>query len=214
MTTSSPWAEYTPSSSSTEAELEDAMSDAAYSTVWTHVSAAADPFDEDFQDSFDTVASDPGGGDEADYPPGATRLHVEATDTEPSSVGEYVAMPGVPGRGVCLLTLVALGGCAAADLALARGITMFFDLCFVTVCLVASMSVRRRDLFTTGVLPPLVFAAVVGAVAVLSPGTFVQFGGAFKAFMTGLAEHAPGLVAGYAVALVTVGSRVGASRAR
>jgi hypothetical protein len=214
MTTSSSWAEYNPSSSSPEAELEDAVSDAAYSTVWTHVSAAADQLDEDYRDSSDTAASEPGRGDTDDYPSGASRGEVKATDTEPSRVGEYIAMPGIPGRGVCLLTLVALGGCAAADLALARGITMFFDLCFVTVCLVASMSVRRRDLFTTGVLPPLVFAAVVGAVAILSPGTFVQVGGAFKAFMTGLAEHAPGLVAGYAVALVTVGSRVGASRAR
>jgi hypothetical protein len=109
---------------------------------------------------------------------------------------------------------VAAGGCAVLDLALTRGITLFFDLCFVTICLVAAMSVRRRDLFTTGVMPPLIFAAVVGVVAALSPGTFVAFGGASKAFMTGLAQHAPGLVAGYAVALLTVGSRVSASRGR
>jgi hypothetical protein len=135
-------------------------------------------------------------------------------DSEPSRVGEYAAMPGIPGRGVCLLTIVAAGGCAVLDLALTRGITLFFDLCFVTICLIAAMSVRRRDLFTTGVMPPLIFAAVVGAVAAISPGTFVAFGGASKAFMTGLAQHAPGLVAGYAVALLTVGSRVSASRGR
>jgi hypothetical protein len=135
-------------------------------------------------------------------------------DKEPSRVGEYTTMPGIPGRGVCLLTIVAAGGCAVLDLALTRGITLFFDLCFVTICLVAAMSVRRRDLFTTGVMPPLIFAAVVGVVAALSPDTFVAFGGASKAFMTGLAQHAPGLVAGYAVALLTVGSRVSASRGR
>jgi hypothetical protein len=135
-------------------------------------------------------------------------------DNEPSRVGEYTAMPGIPGRGICLLTIVAAGGCAVLDLALTRGITLFFDLCFVTICLIAAMSVRRRDLFTTGVMPPLIFAAVVGVVAALSPGTFVAFGGASKAFMTGLAQHAPGLVAGYAVALLTVGSRVSASRGR
>jgi Domain of unknown function (DUF6542) len=211
MTTSSSWAEYTPSTSA-DVELELEPSDAAYSTVWTHVSAPGGRVEEDEQDN--ATAAELGDGDvAAGYFHGATQLHAE-TDTEPGRVGEYTAMPGIPGRGVCLLTLVTLGGCAAVDLALTRGITMFFDLCFVTVCLVASMSVRRRDLFTTGVLPPLVFAAVVGVVAVLSPGTFVQFGGAFKAFMTGLAAHASGLVAGYAVALVTVGSRVGASRAR
>jgi hypothetical protein len=135
-------------------------------------------------------------------------------DNESSRVGEYTAMAGIPGRGVCLLTIAAAGGCALVDVALTRGITLFFDLCFVTICLVAAMSVRRRDLFTTGVMPPLIFAAVVGVVAALSPGTFVAFGGASKAFMTGLAQHAPGLVAGYAVALLTVGSRISASRGR
>jgi hypothetical protein len=159
--------------------------------------------------------ADPPDADEPDaYQEATGRLADDEYDTEPSRVGEYTAMPGIPGRGVCLLTIVAAGGCALVDLALTRGITLFFDLCFVTICLVAAMSVRRRDLFTTGVMPPLIFAAVVGVVAALSPGTFVAFGGASKAFMTGLAQHAPGLVAGYAVALLTVGSRVSASRRR
>jgi uncharacterized protein DUF6542 len=161
------------------------------------------------------VASYHPDADEPDaYQEAAGGVAEDEYDTEPSRVGEYTAMPGIPGRGVCLLTIVAAGGCALVDLALTRGITLFFDLCFVTICLVAAMSVRRRDLFTTGVMPPLIFAAVVGVVAALSPGTFVAFGGASKAFMTGLAQHAPGLVAGYAVALLTVGSRVSASRRR
>lgn len=156
-----------------------------------------------------------GPDDEADpYQDPTGSLADDEFDNDPSRVGEYTAMPGIPGRGVCLLTIVAAGSCAVLDLALTRGITLFFDLCFVTICLVAAMSVRRRDLFTTGVMPPLIFAAVVGVVAALSPGTFVAFGGASKAFMTGLAQHAPGLVAGYAVALLTVGSRVSASRGR
>jgi Domain of unknown function (DUF6542) len=154
-----------------------------------------------------------GPDDEADEDRDPTgSLADDEFDNDPSRVGEYTAMPGIPGRGVCLLTIVAAGSCAVLDLALTRGITLFFDLCFVTICLVAALSVRRRDLFTTGVMPPLIFAAVVGVVAALSPGTFVAFGGASKAFMTGLAQHAPGLVAGYAVALLTVGSRVSASR--
>lgn len=133
--------------------------------------------------------------------------------TEHHYVGEYAAMPGMPGRGVVLLSLLAVGGCAGLNLVLARGITMFFDLCFITVCLVAAMAVRRRDLFTTGVLPPLMLAAVVAIVALTNPGVFVQVGGASKAFMAGLAEHSTGLVAGYAAALVTVAGRVSASRA-
>jgi hypothetical protein len=216
----------------------------AYSTVWTHVSvpdedveayssrSGVDDSDAGYGErnaagadygERSVAVADHGalGADVAGHRPDADpyqeamgSLADDEYDAEPSMVGEYTAMPGIPGRGVCLLTIVAVGGCALADLALTRGISLFFDLCFVTICLVAAMSVRRRDLFTTGVMPPLVFAAVIGVVAALSPGTFVAFGGASKAFMTGLAQHAPGLVAGYAVALLTVGSRVSASRGR
>jgi hypothetical protein len=164
--------------------------------------------------SADVAGYGPDSDDADPYREPTGSLADDGFDNEPSRVGEYTTMPGIPGRGVCLLTIVAAGGCAVLDLALTRGITLFFDLCFVTICLVAAMSVRRRDLFTTGVMPPLIFAAVVGVVAALSPGTFVAFGGASKAFMTGLAQHAPGLVSGYAVALLTVGSRVSASRGR
>jgi hypothetical protein len=218
------WAEFIPSSAA-EAD-RDAPSDDApstYSTVWTHVSVPAETSDDTAEDldseaadglstaiDGDDWSSDVGGYD-TDID---DEVRGDVDELAHGRVSEYTAMPGIPGRGVCMLSLVAVGVCAGLDLALTSAITMFFDLCFVTVCLVASMAVRRRDLFTTGVLPPLLFAAVMGIVAVSSPETFVQVGGAFKAFMTGLAVHAPALVAGYAVALISVGSRVSASRAR
>ncbi len=127
---------------------------------------------------------------------------------------EYVAMPGMPGRGVVLTTGVATGCVAALDFALTGGLTIFFDLCFVVICLVAAMAVRRHDLFSTAVLPPLVYAATIGAVAVLAPTTFVEASGLSKTFMTGLTGHAGALVAGYAVALVTVGGRVASTPRR
>jgi hypothetical protein len=243
MTISPQWAEYIPSTPVDESvDAASGRAPTAYSTVWTHVSVpdeeaesypgasgganeAARVTDHGPQNA-DAAATDYGAEsagvgaharDAADpdrYHDTVGSVTDDGYDAEPSRVGEYAAMPGIPGRGVCLLTIVAAGGCAVIDLALTRGITLFFDLCFVTICLVAAMAVRRRDLFTTGVMPPLIFAAVVGVVAALSPGTFVAFGGASKAFMTGLAQHAPGLVAGYAVALLTVGSRVSTSRGR
>jgi hypothetical protein len=231
MTISPQWAEYIPSTPVDESvDAASGRAPTAYSTVWTHVSVpdeeaesypgasggdseAARVTDHGPQNA-DAAATDYGAESAARYPDPVGSVTDDGYDAEPSRVGEYAAMPGIPGRGVCLLTIVAAGGCAVVDLALTRGITLFFDLCFVTICLVAAMAVRRRDLFTTGVMPPLIFAAVVGVVAALSPGTFVAFGGASKAFMTGLAQHAPGLVAGYAVALLTVGSRVSTSRGR
>jgi hypothetical protein len=129
-------------------------------------------------------------------------------------VSEYVAMPGLPARGVIVSALVAAAACAAADLFLTGKLTMFFDLCFIVVCLVSAMAVRRRDFFTTGVLPPLLFAAVVAILAFRNPATFVQAGGLGKAFMTGLAQHATALVSGYAIALAALACRLGASRMR
>jgi hypothetical protein len=214
MSISPHWAEYIPSSVADEdRDPLPETAESAYSTVWTHVSVPAET-----TDAAQEVDAESDDAPYRDVDPPPTEVddesYVDDAEVSPGRVSEYTAMPGIPGRGVCLLSLLGVGVCAALDLVVARGITMFFDLCFVTVCLVASMAVRRRDLFTTGVLPPLLYAAVLGVVAVASPGTFVQFAGASKAFMTGLAEHAPALVAGYAVALLTVGSRVSASRTR
>jgi uncharacterized protein DUF6542 len=136
--------------------------------------------------------------------------NVRSDDDLPAT--EYVSMPGMPGRGVILLTTVSAGGCAGLDFVLTGTLTIFFDLCFVVVCLVATMAVRRHDIFTTGVLPPLVFAAVIGAVALIAPSTFVATGALSTVFLTGLTQHAWALIAGYGVALLTVGGRIGAQR--
>lgn len=150
--------------------------------------------------------------DRAGYPTG----HTDPADTD-NQVGrgtEYVTTPGIPGRGVVLLTAMAAGGCAALDFALTGGLTIFFDLCFVVICLVAAMAVRRHDVFAAGVLPPLVFAGVIATIALLRPTVFIADGDLSKVFLTGLAAHADALVAGYAVALLTVGGRVASSRKR
>lgn len=116
--------------------------------------------------------------------------------------------PGIPGRGVVLISALATVSCAGLNVALTGRLTIFFDLCFVVVALTSAMSALRRDLFTVGVLPPLLFAAVVGAIALTAPETFVATGAMSKAFLTGLAAHAVGLVAAYGVALAVVICRV------
>ena len=139
---------------------------------------------------------------------------VHSASVESDVVGtELPATSRITGRGVVVLSMVAVSATAALNVALAQGFTLFFDLCFVAVCLVAAMAVSQRDLFTTGVLPPLLLAAVVGGAALINPTLFGDVPGAYEAVMTGLAQHAPALVAGYAVALATLGGRVVAARA-
>ncbi len=124
------------------------------------------------------------------------------------------AAEGVSGRGLVVLSAVAAAAIAGFDLWITQGrLSFFFDLCFVVLCLVAAMAVRRSDLFTAGVLPPLLFGGVIAAVAVLAPSAFEAAARVDKVFLTGLAGHASGLVAGYAVALLTVAARTAASRA-
>jgi hypothetical protein len=132
-------------------------------------------------------------------------------DAEPPLAVEYGTAPGLPGRGVIVASLLASVLCAAADCAMTSTLTMFFDLCFITVCLVGAMGVRREDLFTTSVLAPLALAAVVFLVSVGVPDAFGP-GGLSRVFFVGLAAHAGALVCGYGVALAVVGGRVAAAR--
>lgn len=119
---------------------------------------------------------------------------------------------GLPARALILTTVLATGACAVLDLGLTAGrMTFFFDLCFVVICLVAAMAVRREDLFTAGVLPPLVFASVIAVVAVAAPQAFESSPGISRVFLSGLASHAAGLVGGYAIALLAVAARMAGS---
>jgi hypothetical protein len=93
-------------------------------------------------------------------------------------------------------------------------LTFFFDLCFVVICLVSTMAVKRADLFTAGVLPPLLYAGVVAVLTVVAPSAFATGAGFSKVFLTGLADHAVGLVSGYAIALLTVATRVAVNAPR
>jgi hypothetical protein len=117
---------------------------------------------------------------------------------------------GIPGRGVIVVSSAAAGLAVLTDFALTGGLSMYFDLWFVVICLVGAMAVRRGDLFTTGVLAPLLFGGLIAVISVVAPATFAASGGFGTVFPTGLTEHANALIAGYGVALFTVACRLNA----
>lgn len=122
---------------------------------------------------------------------------------------------GLSGRGVVVVGAASAAACTIVDLALTAGrLTFFFDLCFVVICLVTTLAVRRRDLFTAGVLPPLLYGGLIAVLSVVAPSTITSGAGISKVFLTGLADHAFGLVSGYAVALLAVAARVASSNTR
>ncbi|MGA8247046.1 MAG: DUF6542 domain-containing protein [Nocardioides sp.] len=104
---------------------------------------------------------------------------------------------------------------AAAEIAFVGHLRLFFDLCFVVICLGAAVMVRPRDFFTVGVLPPLLMFATMTVVALNGPQVIAtRHDGVVQAVVTGLAHHSMGLFAGYAVCLLTLLVRQRAATAR
>jgi hypothetical protein len=91
---------------------------------------------------------------------------------------------------------------ATVEITLVGHLRLFFDLCFVLVCLAAAVMVRPRDFFTVGVLPPLLMFGTMVIVALNGPKVVATpHDGVVQAVITGLAHHSMGLFAGYAVCL-------------
>jgi hypothetical protein len=94
---------------------------------------------------------------------------------------------------------------AAAEITAAFRLGLFFDMSFVAVCLMAATTVRPRDFFTVGVLPPLLMLGTMLLVALNGTDVIAaRHDSVVQAVITGLAHHSVGLFVGYAVCLVTL----------
>ncbi|HET7430448.1 MAG TPA: DUF6542 domain-containing protein [Nocardioides sp.] len=102
------------------------------------------------------------------------------------------------------LTLTA----AAVEITLVGHLRLFFDLCFVTICLLSALLVRPRDFFTVAVLPPLLMFATMVIVALNGPKVIAHAqDSTVQAVVTGLAHHSVALFTGYAVCLLALLAR-------
>jgi hypothetical protein len=118
-----------------------------------------------------------------------------------------------PGGEVAALATALVLTAAAAETALVGRLGLFFDLCFILVCLGAALLVRPRDFFTVGVLPPLLMAGTMLLVALNGPKVIAAaHDGVVQAVVTGLAHHSLALFVGYAVCLLTLLARQRAAR--
>jgi hypothetical protein len=116
---------------------------------------------------------------------------------------------GIPGRGIILLSLLAAFAVAAADISLNDRLSLLFSLGFFLIGPLCALSVRRSDLFTAGVLPPLLLAAVIGVLAIAMPSAVNTPSGSIShAWVAGLAHHAGGLVSAHAAALLLIALRM------
>lgn len=111
----------------------------------------------------------------------------------------------------CALTLTA----AAIEITVGGHLRLFFDLCFVAICLASALMVRPRDFFTVGVLPPLLMLGTMMIVALNGPKVVATpHDSTVQAVITGLAHHSIALFVGYAVCLLTLLTRQRMARSR
>jgi hypothetical protein len=97
---------------------------------------------------------------------------------------------------------------ATLEVVLVGHVRLFFDLCFVVICLLSALMVRPRDFFPVGVLPPLLMFATMVLVAFNGPQVIATaHDSTVQAIITGLAHHSVALFAGYAVCLLTLLAR-------
>jgi hypothetical protein len=107
-----------------------------------------------------------------------------------------------PGRQVVSLGVAVTLTAVSIDVALVGRLTLFFDLCFVVLCLGLAALVRRRDFYMVALLPPLLmtivfaFVALVARSAVADPRDSL-----LQAVVSGVATHGVALFVGYALCL-------------
>ncbi len=107
-----------------------------------------------------------------------------------------------PGRQVVALGLALALTAVAVDMSLVGRVSLFFDLCFVALCVGLALVVRPTDFFTVGVLPPMLMVAVFTLLGLTRPDLIADPGdGVVQAVVSGLSRHSVALVVGYLLCL-------------
>ena len=118
-----------------------------------------------------------------------------------------------PGHEVVTLAAALMMSAVTLDLWLGSGLTLFFDLCFVAVCVAAALAVRPSDFFTVGVLPPLLMVTLCLLLALSDTAVLARpEDSVVQAVVTGLAHHSVALLVGHLACLAALVVRQRVSR--
>lgn len=113
-----------------------------------------------------------------------------------------------PGRQVVALGLAVALTAVVVDLALVGRISLFFDLCFIALCVGLALVVRPTDFFTVGVLPPMIMVVVFTLLGFVRPAMIAHpDDGVVQAVVSGLSRHSGALVVGYVLCLACLAVR-------
>jgi hypothetical protein len=107
-----------------------------------------------------------------------------------------------PGRQVVSLGVAVTLTAVSIDVLLVGRLTLFFDLCYIVLCLGLAALVRRRDFYMVALLPPLLMTVVFGFVALVARDAIAHpRDSVLQAVVSGVATHGVALFLGYALCL-------------
>lgn len=113
-----------------------------------------------------------------------------------------------PGRQVVALGFALVLTAVAIDYLIGDSLSVFFDLCFITICLLLAVRVELASLHLAAILPPVLMLTVLVLLGLAAPGAIARpQDGLVQAVVTGLTHHSVALVAGWALALTTFEGR-------
>ncbi|MDH2414960.1 DUF6542 domain-containing protein [Nocardioides sp. CER19] len=113
-----------------------------------------------------------------------------------------------PGRQVVVLAVALALTAALLDVAITGSVTWIFDVCFVVLCAAMALLVAPKDMFTVGVLPPLVMLGVFVVVGLSDADALGRPDDSVgQAVVSGLAHHSLALCLGYGVCLGLLAQR-------
>jgi len=113
-----------------------------------------------------------------------------------------------PGRQVVALGLAVALTAAVLDTLMTGSVTWVFDICFVLLCAALAVLVAPRDLFTVGVLPPVIMLIVFVLVALANTDALGRPDDSVaQAVVSGLAHHSLALCLGYGMCLALLAQR-------
>lgn len=113
-----------------------------------------------------------------------------------------------PGRQVVALGFALVLSAVAVDYLLGEELSLFFDLCFVTVCLYLAVRVELSSLHLAAILPPVLLLTVLVLLGLIAPQVVARpQDGVVQTVVTGLTHHSVALVAGWALALIAFEGR-------
>ncbi|GGD14842.1 hypothetical protein GCM10007231_12270 [Nocardioides daphniae] len=113
-----------------------------------------------------------------------------------------------PRRQVVALGFALVLSAVALDYLMSGHLSLFFDLCFITLCLYLAIRVEQSALSLGAMLPPALMLAVLVLLGLAAPQVVARADDAVvQAVVTGLTNHSVALVAGWALALIALEGR-------